>query len=300
MHGEHDRLGRAGARGVVVERDPGGVLGRGDDLGPGVDEQPGERPSRVEAAWGVRHHAHGAGGRWTLRAEGQLAPSGAGPMRELGDGEVGDGIGAAGFGVGEQAAQRLELGAHEPGPVQPRDRCGLVAAEQGGAIRGRGGQLGTGGEREHGQDRLVRAERRCAPGRRAGRRRSRRRPAVWTAAHSPTAMRSASSAATSPAWRDSASASAAAAASASTPTSSLTASSAPAQRPRLRGRRLDGGVRLAQGGQRGVGPLAQLGIVHRAGGSAGAAGRSTGGRQVGHLQRAAAAHQPRRPRPPRR
>ena len=159
MHGEQDRLGRAGARGVVVEGDPCGVLGRGDDLGPGVDEQPGERPSRVEAGWGVGHHPDGAGGRRALGAEGQLAPAGAGPMGELGDGEVGDGVGAGGFGMGEQAAQRLELGAHEPGPVQPGDRCGLVAAEQGDAIRRRGGQLGTGGELEHGQDRLVRAER---------------------------------------------------------------------------------------------------------------------------------------------
>ena len=221
-------------------------------------------------------------------------------MGELGDGEVGDGIGAGGFGMGEQAAQRLELGAHEPGPVQPRDRCGLVATEQGGAIRGRGGQLGTGGEREHGQDRLVRAERGAHHGhepvdvgltgpQRSGPQLIGRRDALGEQRGDIVGLpgqRLGVGGRRRPGRRH-----------------------RPARSPRRARARSGPGSRGADSmvacasrkcGQRGVGTLAQLGIVHRAGGSAGAAGRSTGGRQIGHLQRAAAAHQSRRRTPPRR
>ena len=241
-------------------------------------------------------HADGAG-RWrALGAERQLAPSGTRPMGKLRDGELGDDVGAACLGVREQAAQRLELGAHEPRPVQPRDRRRLVAAEQGVAIRDRRGELIPAASVNTGSTGWCAPERGAAPARRAGRRRSRRRPTALAAqligrgdALGEQRRDARRPAGTGP------SASVPATTSASTPTSSLAASSAARNGRRLPRRRLDGGVRLAQRGERGVRALAQLGHVDRAGGAAGAS-VPTGRLQIGPLQRATPAHQPRRPR----
>ena len=212
-------------------------------------------------------------------------------MRKLGDGDIGDGVGPGGLGMGEQTAQRLELGAHEPGPVQPRERCGLVAAEQGDAIGGRGGQLGACGQREHRQDRLVGAERGAHHGdepvdvglplaQRAGLQLVGRRDPLGEQRRDVVGLlpeglgvggrRRQRVDADELAHRV----------------------ERAAQRPGLPRRRRHRGVRLAQCGEHGVGPLTQLSVVDRAG-RPGRAGTGTPGRApVGHLQRPAAAHQP--------